>query len=145
MKKSRLPSVILLCILAAGTLLSCTQSTPYEERTTIFAYIQSITETDMTFDTIEMVDVPSDRATELGITDAPNPYYIHNESATTETLPFADNCTFHIYEWPMEVIQHTALSRDEFITDWGAHSVSLLYQVTIEGGEIIDIQEQYIP
>ncbi len=153
-RKSKLyiPAAILLCILAACSLFSCTQSTPYEERTTILVYIHSLDSTGMTFDQIEWVNDPSERATELGIppSSTPNGYYIHNEAEETETLPFAENCLVHILDWHNGYVS-LDLNLEEFILTMAERTKSdgtiipIPYHVTIEKGEIIDIQEQYIP
>ncbi len=151
MKKSHIPAV-LLCILTACSLLACTESNSYEEQTTILVYIHSIDSTGMTFDPIEWVNDPSERATELGIqpNSMPNGYYIHNESEETETLSFAESCLFHILDWhdgyvPIDVTleEYIRTMAERIQTD--GTIIPIPYHVTIEGGEIIDIQEQYIP
>ncbi len=144
-------TVLLLCIMMLSTCLSCTPSTDYEERTTILVYIHAVEDTGISFDQIEWVNNDSDRALELGIEphSLPNGFYIHNEAEVVEMLPFAENCLFHILDWygdylPIDV-SHEAFV-DTLTERTAGNSVHPIpYYVTIEKGEIIDIQERYIP
>lgn len=120
----------------------------------ILVYIKEINLENLlvTFDSLEWVMVPSERADELGYTldDAPNGFILLHDAVELRQLPLAEDCTFHLLDWEHSY-QNTTVTRSEFLrtfTERGQLFDSLEYppyHILVENGEILDIQEQYIP
>jgi len=64
-------------------------------------YVEGLSGDTLSFDEIEWVTVPSERAVSLGITDdeAPGGFYVYNEAVMIEQLSFAENCTCKVLNW----------------------------------------------
>lgn len=120
----------------------------------ILVYIKEINLENLlvTFDSLEWVMVPSERADELGYTldDAPNGFILLHDAVELRQLPLAEDCTFHLLDWEHSY-QNTTVTRSEFLrtfTERGQLFDSLEYppyHILVENGEIVSVQEQYIP
>ncbi|MBE6572054.1 MAG: hypothetical protein E7656_07395 [Ruminococcaceae bacterium] len=126
------------------------QKTPSSTETetsnkTIIGYIAELNNETVSFDEIEWVTVPGERATELGITDddAANGFYIHNEESVTTEYDIADKCVVCILDWKFETQQIEFVNFIEIFEQTG--NALIPYILTIENGNVINIEEHYIP
>ena len=136
MKKTFTIVLAILCVLCVFSFCGC-------EKTA------NNTESDgaLSFDEIEWVNVPSERATELGITDdkAPNGFYIYNEDTVTAECDISDNCGIRILDWD-DNFTPKQIELADFTDILNQRSgVSVPYTLTIENGKVIDIEEHYVP
>lgn len=117
------------------------------EKQTILARIEELDGKVLTFDMVEWVESPSERATELGIAedDAPSGFYVYNETATMESYVLADDCRFEILDWS-DNFKPKRVSLEEFediLKD--RETPAIPYHLTINNNEIVRIAEQYVP
>lgn len=137
--------------ISCGTLIGCSvgsSSSPEEEMNQeTLAYLTAFDAQGLSFDTVEWVLIPSERATELGFheDDGPNGFVIYNEEEKTLTLPFAKDCSCTVLDWqdsfaPMEITLEQFLAVLE-----ERDNNTIPYWLTIKNNEIIKIKEQYIP
>ncbi len=113
----------------------------------VYAYIKDLTNGVLTFDRFEWVDVPGDRARELGITedDAPSGFLIYNSSERTETLRTASDCGYIVHDWSDSFKAYT-LNEHEFLGFLEERSGrDVPYILTVRDGVIVQIKEQYVP
>lgn len=149
MKKLYTIMFAVACVLCVFSFLGCEKipnSTKSEtSNRTIIGYINEIHNGTVSFDEIEWVTVPSERATELGIADAPNGFYIHNKESVTAEYDIADNCVICILDWE----NNFATKQIELVNFIDIHEqrggVLIPYTLTIENGKVINIEEHYIP
>lgn len=115
--------------------------------TTMLAYITAFDAHGLSFDTVEWVLIPSERATELGYddNDGPSGFVIHNEEEKMVTLPFAENCDCTILDWRDSFVP-AEITLKQFLSVLEERSNSTVpYWLTIENNEIVKIHEQYVP
>ncbi len=99
------------------------------------------------FDDVEMLDVPSQRAEELGITpeNYSGVFFLHNETAQSEELPVSPDCVCMIFDWENGYTQKS-VGYSEFADIFAQRNASTIpYHLTIENSEIIQIEEIYVP
>ncbi|MCM1214590.1 MAG: M56 family metallopeptidase [Lachnospiraceae bacterium] len=110
-------------------------------------YIENFDGKTLAFDEVEWVEVPGERAVELGLTedDAPSGFSVYNEDAETEELNLADNCVCTLLDWigNYAEMQVTPEELAEILTQRDAPGIP--YHLTVEGNEITGISEQYVP
>lgn len=99
------------------------------------------------FDPVEWVEVPSERADELDITeeDAPSGFYVYNETKDIDKRPIDDNCRFQILDWennyePKNVTQEEMEQIMEERKD-----LNIPYKIRIDNNYITAVTEQYVP
>ncbi len=114
---------------------------------TIIGYIKEINNETVSFDETEWVTVPGERATELGITDdiASNGFYIHNEESAITEYDIANKCVISILDWG-NLVTKKQIELVNFIDMLERRESDLIpYMLTIEDGNVIKIEERYIP
>lgn len=113
----------------------------------LLAYIDRLDSTTLSFDIVEWVTVPGERATELGITvdDAPSGFSIYNENVMIEELPLADNCVYRLLNWTDNYVQKD-VTKEEMVSILAERKgTNIPYHLMIENNEISAITEQYVP
>ena len=113
----------------------------------LLAYIDRLDGTTLSFDIVEWVTVPGERATELGITvdDAPSGFSIYNENVMIEELPLADNCVYRLLNWTDNYVQMD-VKKEEMVSILAERKgTNIPYHLMIENNEISAITEQYVP
>ena len=99
------------------------------------------------FDPVEWVEVPGERADELGITeeDAPAGFYVYNESIDFDKRPVDDNCRFQILDWENNYEpKHVTREEMEQILE-ERKDLNIPYKLRIENNYITAVTEQYVP
>ncbi len=106
----------------------------------------------VTFDPIEWVtDDNVTRKKELGLNDKdglPDGYYIYNPSKQTESLKLSKNCEIYIIFWNnMGVADEERLINQDGLVKRlkEASALGYPYHLTVKDGQIIKMQEQYVP
>lgn len=116
---------------------------------TTLAYIRGFDGENISFDAVEWVEVPSERAAELGITedDWAAGFCIYNEDTSLRELPLARDCVCKILDWSISEghITVSAEGLSAVLEDREELSGVIPYHLTIQGGQIIEIVEQYLP
>ena len=138
------------------TLLTSTAGSSGSEKAEVIklGYIKNFdAKTDLvTFDPIEWVtDDNVTRKKELGLNDKeglPDGYYIYNPSEQTEILTLSKNCKIYIIFWNnVGVAEEERLINkdglDKRLKEDGA--LGYPYHLTVKDGQIIKMQEQYVP
>jgi hypothetical protein len=80
----------------------------------------------------------------------PNDYFIVNDNPKLRTVPVADGVKIHVYDWSTCCDTYTSISYDDFAgyistpTD-DFHGTLSPYWLTVRGGSIVKIEEQYLP
>ena len=115
----------------------------------ILAYIRDLDADMISIDEIEWVTVPGTRADELGITeeDAPSGFYIYNPNTLTVQFALSADCMITVLDW-QNSFEQKIISVDDFITflqERGEHNAFIPYTLEIANGEIIKINEHYVP
>ena len=99
------------------------------------------------FDPVEWVEVPSERADELGITeeDAPFGFYVYNETIDFDKRPVDDNCRFQILDWEnnYEPKNVTKEEMEQILEE--RKDLNIPYKIRIDNNYITAVTEQYIP
>lgn len=99
------------------------------------------------FDPVEWVEVPSERADELGITeeDAPSGFYVYNETIDFDKRPVDDNCRFQILDWEnnYEPKNVTKEEMEQILEE--RKDLNIPYKIRIDNNYITAVTEQYIP
>lgn len=110
---------------------------------TIMAYIKEIDNEVILFDEVEWINMPSERAAELGIkvSDAPSGFLIYNEENIIAECNIADNCEIYILDWE-NLYEEKQITLDIFKQ---RGNLQIPYILTIEDGRVINISERYIP
>ena len=109
------------------------------------AYIEGFDGAQLAFDEVEWINIPSERAQELGVMDQGSGFYIYNESEKVERLPVADACVYTVLNWSENFVPMT-VSASEFralLEERGDSRTP--YHLTVEEDQIIAVQEQYVP
>lgn len=120
---------------------------PKESEQKVLAYLNAFDAQGLSFDVVEWVLIPSDRATELGYheDDGPNGFVVYNEEETNTTLPFAKDCTCTVLYWK-DSFAPAETTLEEFLAVLEERNSNIVpYWLTIKDNEIVKIQEQYIP
>ncbi len=109
----------------------------------VMAYIKEIDNEVILFDEVEWINMPSERAAELGIkaSDAPNGFLIYNEENSIAECNIADNCEIYILDWE-NLYEEKQITLDIFKQ---RGNLQIPYILTIEDGRVINISERYIP
>lgn len=99
------------------------------------------------FDPVEWVEVPGERADELGITeeDAPSGFYVYNETIDFDKRPVDDNCRFQILDWEnnYEPKNVTKEEMEQILEE--RKDLNIPYKIRIDNNYITAVTEQYIP
>lgn len=115
--------------------------------TEILAYIQKFDGTTLVFDEVEWVQVPGERAAELGLTedDAPSGFSVYNAELVNEEMSLAGDCTCTLLDWTSNYaeMQVTTEELAEILAE--REGTFIPYHLTIKENEIIGIVEQYVP
>lgn len=111
----------------------------------IMVYVESFDGEVIAFDQVEWITFPSDRATELGITDPGGGFEVLNEEVLIQELSVAENCTYNILDWtgnyaPIEVTGEELIGLLQ-----EREGLPIPYRLTIKENEVVGIKEQYIP
>ena len=110
-------------------------------------YIDWLRERSCAFDPVEWVEVPGERADELGITEenAPSGFYVYNESIDFDKRPVDDNCRFQILdrENNYEPKYVTREEMEQILEE--RKDLNIPYKLRIENDYITAVTEQYIP
>lgn len=113
----------------------------------ILAYIQKFDGTTLVFDEVEWVQVPGERAAELGLTedDAPSGFSVYNPESVNEEMSLASDCTCTLLDWTSNYaeMQITTEELADILAE--REGAFIPYHLTIKENEIIDIVEQYVP
>jgi len=128
---------------AAGNHASGTASSQIEK----LAYIEEFDGEKMVFDEVEWVQVPGERAAELGITedDAPSGFGVYNEETVREEISLAGDCTCTLLDWTSNYAEMQVTPEE--LTDILAEreGMPVPYHITVRNNEVISITEQYVP
>lgn len=125
-----------------------------EMQFTTLVYVDEFDGTSLKYDVVEWVEVPGTRATELGITqeDAPNGFYVHNEEVLIEELTLSADSVYSIIGMGDGDLTHYEVTKEEMTVFFEEREkteaeidVQFPYHLTIVDGEIVRIEEQYIP
>ena len=110
-------------------------------------YIDWLRERSCAFDPVEWVEVPGERADELGITEenAPSGFYVYNESIDFDKRPVDDNCRFQILdrENNYEPKYVTREEMEQILEE--RKDLNIPYKLRIENDYITAVTEQYVP
>ncbi len=126
------------------------QTDPAQETTfETMAYIKGIEEGSISFDRVEWVEVPGDRAEELGITedDAPGGFSVYNQEEAVEKYVLSSVCEINVLDWENSY-QPMEMSSDDFfklLEERGGQNEWIPYTILVENGEITQIEEHYVP
>lgn len=113
----------------------------------VLVYIRAIDGRTIIADLVEWVDIPSDRARELGIWDEEVGNMVYNEEETLETFILAEDCNCSVRDWSKEPddddIIHVTL---EELLDILAEreGIETPYLLTLENGEVIWFGERRV-
>lgn len=134
---------------SAEVLLYATIETdpPASDSITTLAYISNFDGKNLSFDEVEWVEVPSDRAKELGIEEQylDSGFYIHNEASDLKTLPVTSDCSCKILDW------YASYTPEEIDVDElpavleERKETHIPYLLTVQNEQIISIEEHYVP
>lgn len=116
-------------------------------RYTLLAYLKELDGSFLTFDQVEWINVPSDRAAALGITDrdAPNGFYIHDPVHASEMLTLSQDCTCSILNWDENFVQQSVTIPELMELFKDRTGTNIPYELTVENNVITEIQECYVP
>ena len=113
----------------------------------ILVYIHGFDGTALVYDEVEWVQVPGERAAELGLTedDAPSGFSVYNAEAVTEEKALASDCICTLLDWTSDYaeMQVTLEELKDILTE--REGTAIPYHLTIKGNEITGITEQYVP
>jgi hypothetical protein len=112
----------------------------------IMAYIEGYDGQTVTYDEVEWVDVPSDRATELGLSEYEDAgFCVYNETEELSELPLAASCVCTIFDWSNNY-EYREVSAEELIEVLNEREGTRIpYTLTIQDHEVVAITEYYIP
>lgn len=117
------------------------------EQMEMMVYIENFDGELLTFDRVEWLEVPGERAAELGITedDAPSGFSVYNEAVELEEAILAGDCVCTILDWTSNyaVMQVTPEELKDILTE--REGTMIPYYVTIKDNEVTNITEQYVP
>jgi hypothetical protein len=80
----------------------------------------------------------------------PNDYFIVNDNPKLRTVPVADGAKIMVYDWSTCCDTYTNMSFDDFAGYIGSptddfHGTLSPYWLRVQGGQIVKIEEQYLP
>lgn len=117
----------------------------------VLSYIKGFDGEVISFDAVEWVEVPSERAAELGLSESEwedAGFCVYNEDTTLRELPLAKDCICEIYDWTVWE-GYVTVSAEELLTILEEriemYSDITPYELTIQDGKIIRISEHYVP
>lgn len=112
----------------------------------VMAYIEKL-DAFVSFDVVEWVTVPGERADELGITeeDAPSGFYVYNETERYEDLPVADTCSCKYLDWTANYEQIEVTSKEMIRILEERKGTKIPYRFVIANDQVVEIAEQYVP
>jgi hypothetical protein len=112
----------------------------------IMAYIEGCDGQTIQYDEVEWVDVPSDRATELGLSEYEDAgFCVYNETEELSELPLAAACVCTIFDWSNNY-EYREISAEELIEVLKEREGTRIpYTLTIQNHEVVAITEYYIP
>lgn len=124
-----------------------TQPTGTSEPLEKLVYIEKFDGETLAFDEVEWVQVPSERATALGITedDAPSGFDVYNEAAVTEEMSLANDCVCTLLDWYSNYVEMQVTPEGLKTILMEREGTAIPYHITVKGNEIISITEQYVP
>jgi transcriptional regulator with XRE-family HTH domain len=116
----------------------------YDNRTQVLAYIQSFDGTWLTFDSVEWIDFPSQRAQELGLTDPGGGFLVYNAQEDLQQYS-AGAAVYTVLNWDADYasMQVTAEEFKEILADRAGTQIP--YEITIRDDQIVSVQEYYVP
>jgi hypothetical protein len=106
----------------------------------VLAYLKGFDGKNVEFDEVEWVEIPSERATELGLSQSDDSgFSVYNETEDTKEFSIAEDCVYTKLDWAnnYEAIE---VSQDEL-----RKSTLIPYTLTIQDNEVISITEHYVP
>ena len=136
--------------ISVETMFICSAGNVEANPETTLAYIRSFDGEKLSFDTAEWIEVPSERAEELGITEddwGAAGFYVYNEDTALSEFPLARDCVCKIFDWSISESHITVSAEGLFAVLEGREGLSdiIPYHLTIQDGQIIEIVEQYVP
>jgi hypothetical protein len=151
MKPKKIKSMI-LCLALLFTMTGCaateTGNMDTEEPSDqeIMAYIEGYDGQTVTYDEVEWVDVPSDRATELGLSEYEDAgFCVYNETEELSELPLAAACVCTIFDWSNNY-EYREVSAEELVEVLKEREGTRIpYSLTIQDHEVVAITECYVP
>lgn len=80
----------------------------------------------------------------------PNDYFIVNDNPKLRTVPVADGAKVMVYDWSKCCDSYTSITYDEFAGYIASptndfHGTLSPYWLRVQGGQIVKIEEQYLP
>jgi hypothetical protein len=128
---------------------TATDDIPNADSQEVLAYIKGFDGKTIEFDEVEWVEIPSDRATELGLSEFDDSgFSVYNETEDTKELSVAEDCVYTILD-RINNYEKTEITPNEFISvlDERDEQKSSLtpYTLTIQDHEVISITEHYVP
>ena len=112
----------------------------------VMVYIERL-DAFVSFDVVEWVTVPSERADELRITeeDAPSGFYVYNETERYEDLPVADTCSCKYLDWTDNYEQKEVTNIEMIRILENRKGTKIPYRLVIVNDQVVEITEQYVP
>lgn len=137
-------AMVLIAVFVA-VLPGCTNGE--EDQRTAIGYIKEYDSKTLLIDEIEWINVPGDRATELGLTDedAPDGFYIYNENQHIEEYSISSDCISTVLDWENNYEKQRVTPEELKVILEERSNVSVPYILTIENNEVVELTEQYIP
>lgn len=119
-----------------------------EEEDAILAKIPEIDENGISYDEVEWVNVTGKRASELDLHmgNVPSGVYIYNETEELKEAELSESCEFIAVDG-MNHDKLICLDKDKMIrrVKKQKDDSTIVYHLVIEDGEIVKLQEQYVP
>ena len=113
------------------------------------AYLDGFDGKTLLCDPVEWIEVPGERANELGLTDedAPNGFVLYNEQDAALSYPVSDTCAYTVLDGA-DSFKPTAVDGAGFrdtLTRRIEQGIAVPYIITVQENEVIAVQEQYVP
>jgi transcriptional regulator with XRE-family HTH domain len=111
---------------------------------TVLAYIQSLDGDQLTFDPVEWIDFPSQRAQELGLTDPGGGFLVYNAQEDLRQYSAA-GAEYTVLNWDADYVsmQVTAQEFQTILADRAGTQIP--YTITIQNDQVVSVQEYYVP
>jgi hypothetical protein len=112
----------------------------------VLAYIKGFDGKTVEFDEVEWVEIPSERATELGLSESDDSgFSVYNETEDTKEISIAEDCVYTILDWTNNY-ESIEITPNEFMSVLDERNNTLTpYTLTIQDNEVISITEHYVP
>lgn len=139
--------VILLCACGKNAAESVPDATSDSlgEISTILAYINDYDGQTLTFDEVEWIVFPGERAEELALSDPGGGFLVYNETEDTEELPVVSHCIYTVLDWTNNY-EAEEITSDELLSLLNERTdTSIPYTLTIQENQIISVTEHYVP